>query len=380
MSDVMKDMAVEISRVNETIKGICNDFREFGISFKDAQGAMQDQADNIKKLQECYDGFEIKMAKNGQFKAAPTASVVFEMPEVKGMFDYIRGKKSMSVNDGESGGYLVHNDYLNYVFEKVRDVDEIRANATVLSTSGSAIEIPTENGDAGLAWVGETEDRKETDAPTFGKVNIPVNEAQAKVRITRNMRQDASFNIEDYVTRKLIDRITRGEATEFVNGKGASTPEGLWTCKDIKTIASGKASDITADNLLDMTAELPWAMESECAFIINKRTEVALRKLKDTTGQYLWNPSLVAGMPPTFAGYRIIKAPSAPSIAANECPVMFGALKDYAIVDRTGVELIMDDISESLRSKNLIEFEFDCRLGGAVVQPSSFVKLKCATS
>lgn len=58
------------------------------------------------------------------------------------MFDYIRNTKSMAVNDGPSGGYLVHTEYLNYVFEKVRDVDEIRANATVLTTGTSALGIP----------------------------------------------------------------------------------------------------------------------------------------------------------------------------------------------------------------------------------------------
>ena len=91
-----------------------------------------------------------------------------------------------------------------------------------------------------------------------------------------------------------------------------------------------------------MTAEVPWALESECAFIMNKRTEVAIRKLKDSDGQYLWNPSLIDGMPSTFGGYRIVKAPSAPDIASSAFPVMYGALKDYAIVDRQGVERIVD--------------------------------------
>mgnify|MGYP001554267391 FL=1 len=374
MSD-MKEIASELGAINRVVRGISDDFQGFGISFKEAQTAIADQKSAIDKLKLAVDDLDIKMAKNGQF-IAPRKQV-FEMPEVKKMFDYIRNTKSMAVNDGPSGGYLVHTEYLNYVFEKVRDVDEIRANATVLTTGTSALGIPTEDQDAGLEWVGETEDRPETDAPTFGQVNIPVTEAHAKIRMTRIMRDDASFDVESYITRKLIDRITRGEGKAFVSGKGTTVPEGLWACSKIGSIEStATAGSISADDLLDMTAEVPWALESECAFIMNKRTEVAIRKLKDSDGQYLWNPSLIDGMPSTFGGYRIVKAPSAPDIASSAFPVMYGALKDYAIVDRQGVELIVDETSATLRSKGQIEYQFNCRLGAAVVQPDSFIKLE----
>ena len=374
----IKNIQVALSHINDDVKKIGTDFHGFGIKFDEARSSMEDQQKLINELKGAVTTLEIKMGKNGQYAATQTKEAVFVIPEVKQMFDeYIR--KGMSVNDGPSGGYLVHPYYINYVMEKVRDIDEIRANATVLSTSSSSLEIPVEDGDAGLEWVQETEEGSETAAPTFGKVDIPVDEAKARVRITRNMRQDSAFNIESYITSKLINRIMRGEAKAFVDGTGFAQPEGLWTNSDITAVASGDANKITIDGLLDLTAEVPWAQDAECKYIFNKKVEVGIRKLKDTTGQLLWNPSIIPGMPPTFAGYSIVKAPSAPNIAANAFPVMFGALKDYAVVDRKGVELIMDDISETLRKKSLIEYEFDTRIGGSVIMPGSFAKLKIAT-
>ena len=370
----MKDVKVQLDAINEVIKGISNDFQGFGMKFKDAKTAMEDQEKSINELKQAVDDLDIKMGKNGQY-AASTKAQVFAKPEVKKMFDCIKSGV-MAVNDGPSGGYLVHTDYLDYVFEQVRDIDEIRANATVLTTGSSALQIPVEDADAGLQWVGETETRTSTTAPGFGKVNIPVTECNAKVRMTRVMRSDASFDVESYVTKKLIDRIARGEGEMFINGKGTTVPEGLWACDKIASKTSSTKGAVTADDLLDMTAEVPWALEPECGFIMNKSTEVAIRKLKDSTGQYLWNPSLIDGMPSTFGGYRIIKAPSAPSIAAGEAPLMYGALKDYVIVDRQGVELILDETSENLRSLNQVEYQFNCRIGAAVVQPKSFVKLE----
>lgn len=373
MSDMIKEIASELKAVNSEVKNISKDFQGLGIRYDEAKSSMQEQQKAIDALKAAVDGLDIKMGKNGQFVAS-TKAQVFAIPEVKQMFEGIR--KGMAVNNGPSGGYLVHTDYLSYVFEQVRDIDEIRANATVLSTGSSAMEIPVEDTDAGLQWVGETEEREITTAPGFGKVNIPIVEANARILMTRVMRDDASFDVESYITRKLIDRIARGEGEAFVNGKGTTVPEGLWQCSAINSIKSSTSSAIKADDMLDMTAEVPWALEPDCAFIMNKGTEVAIRKLKDSNGQYLWNPSLIDGMPSTFGGYRIVKAPSAPSIASGNCPIMYGALKDYAIVDRTGVELLMDEISQSLRSKGQVEYQFTCRLGAAVVQPKSFVKLE----
>ena len=367
-----KDIKQELDGINEAVKGITSEFQGFGAKFKDAKTAMEEQQRSINALKEAVDGLDIKMGKNGQF-VAHTKAQVFANAEVKKMFEYCKG---MAVSNGPSGGYIVHTDYLNYVFEQVRDIDEIRANATVLSTGSSAMEIPVEDTDAGLQWVGETEEREITTAPGFGKVKIPIVEANARILMTRVMRDDASFDVESYITRKLIDRIARGEGEAFINGKGASVPEGLWQCSAINSIKTSAKSEVKADDMLDMTAEVPWALEPDCAFIMSKSTEVAIRKLKDSNGQYLWNPSLIDGMPSTFGGYRIVKAPSAPSIADSACPIMYGALKDYAIVDRTGVELIMDDVSQSLRAKGQVEYQFTCRLGAAVVQPKSFVKLE----
>lgn len=152
-----KDIKHELDGINEAVKGITSEFQGFGAKFKDAREAMEEQQKSIDALKDAVDGLDIKMGKNGQYQVC-TKAQVFAIPEVKQMFEGIR--KGMAVNNGPSGGYLVHTDYLNYVFEQVRDIDEIRANATVLSTGSSAMEIPVEDTDAGLQWVGETEERR----------------------------------------------------------------------------------------------------------------------------------------------------------------------------------------------------------------------------
>lgn len=375
MSTAVKDVTVELKSINQTVEGISKDFRGLGMKYDEAKAAMQDQAKAIEEMKGAITGLEVSMQKNGQYAVQPKNA--FEVPEVKALFDTVRGiETKAAVIDGPSGGYMVPNELLGYVFEALRDMDAIRANATVLTTDTSALEILTEDGDAGLEWVGELEDRNDTAAPTFGKVTIPVHDCNAVIRMTNKLIADASFPIDTYMTSKVIDRIARGEAYAFVRGDGVNQPEGLWSCDKIAAI-SGTAATI-ADDMIDMTAQLPWAMDAECAYVMNKQTEVALRKLKDSQGQYLWAPALTQGAPNTFNGFPIIRAPSAPGIASGSAPIIYGKLKDYAVVDRMGVEMIRDETSKELRRINSVEYQFNARIGGAVVRPDSFVRMEVA--
>lgn len=370
----IRELTVELKSINDAVKGITDEYKGFNASIRETRAAMDDQVKAVKKLEDAFTDLEIRMQKNGQYVVKDRKAAVFAIPEVKGLFEALRTgvAKSAAITEGPSGGYAVHNEWLNFVMDKVRDIDDIRAHATVVSIASSALEVPVEDGEAGLDWVGELEERADTTAPTIGKVTIPVHECNAVVSVTKELIADASFSIEDWITSKVIDHVARGEARAFVSGTGTKQPEGLWTCDRIETI-SGTASTL-ADDMLDMTARVPWAMDTECAFVMNKATEVALRKLKDTTGQYLWQPALTQGMPSTFAGYPIVRAPSAPGISDGE-PIIFGALKDYMVVDRQGVEMIRDESSKEMRKYGIVEYQLNARIGGAVVQPDSFVKL-----
>ena len=69
---------------------------------------------------------------------------------------------------------------------------------------------------------------------------------------------------------------------------------------------------------------------AECAFRLNRFTLRDIRLLKDTAGNYLWQPAadgvhgLSTGLPATLYGYRCTIAVDFPSAAANALTVAFG--------------------------------------------------------
>ena len=62
----------------------------------------------------------------------------------------------------------------------------------------------------------------------------------------------------------------------------------------------------------------------------------AVRKLKDGSGQYLWQPSLTAGTPDTILGRPVRTSAYMPAIAASAKTIAFGDFSYYWIADRQG--------------------------------------------
>ena len=106
----------------------------------------------------------------------------------------------------------------------------------------------------------------------------------------------------------------------------------------------------------------------------------AIRKLKDTAGQYVFQAGmmLTAGVPNTILGYPYIEMPDMPDVSANAFPVMFGDFsRGYMIVDRTNLAILRDPFSQA--STGSVRYYARARVGGQVVLAEALRKQKIST-
>lgn len=102
-----------------------------------------------------------------------------------------------------------------------------------------------------------------------------------------------------------------------------------------------------------------------------------MRKLKDAQGNYLWQPSLVAGQPSTLAGFAVQDVAAVPDVAANAIAMLFGDFKQtYTVYDRKGVRVLRDPYT----NKPYVMFYTTKRVGGGVHNPEPMRALKIAAS
>lgn len=284
------------------------------------------------------------------------------------------GTKALATDNATSGGYLLPMNVSEQILELLVEITPMRGLAMTETISlGDTWEGPKEGTTTfSASWVGERGSRSETTAGTFEWEKIPTHEAYANPFVTQKQLDDPRFNIEAYVAKKVAEQLGVLESAAFITGTGVGQPLGLLSTLPgstaIETVASGVNDSLDTDSLLSLEAELPEPYARGASFLMRRATKFVVRKLKDGNGQYLWQPSLQVGTPPTFDSYPVIEAPDMPAIANAAKAVAFGDFRRaYKIVDRQGIVTRPDPFS----NKPHVEMYTTYRVGGQCVLPEA---------
>lgn len=97
------------------------------------------------------------------------------------------------------------------------------------------------------------------------------------------------------------------------------------------------------DALEDLVLALNARYRPTAAFAFNSTTAMAIRKLKDTAGRFLWPDS----QSDRLLGYPVQIWENVPSVGANQHPVIFGDFRrGYVLTDRVGpVRITRDELT-----------------------------------
>ncbi|MGL5951168.1 MAG: phage major capsid protein, partial [Cetobacterium sp.] len=139
--------------------------------------------------------------------------------------------------------------------------------------------------------------------------------------------------------------------------------EGIYN--NVQATSNAMEGALTWETLMDLIYSLPAKVRAKSAFIVSTSALTEMRKFKDNTGAPLYTPSLVAGEPGIFAGYKVYEDAYMDTVGASKFPVFFGDMKSfYAWLDRKGMYLEKD------RKANTDGYDFygRIRIGGRVRQ------------
>lgn len=202
---------------------------------------------------------------------------------------------------------------------------------------------------------------------------------------------DTDVNLEAYLTDSFGRAIGEAEDTAFTIGLGhtGKTPVGLFSTAGGVTAKTSTASTYgtTGANapgvLVDDLQALIYGVKAQYrrngTFLMASTTELAVSTVKDSNGQYLWQPSVQAGRPNTFRGYAIANQEDVEAIAAEKAVALFGDFQaGYRVYDRLGMTI--QRLVELYATEGMIGFKVRARVGGDVVRPEAFKILKTAAA
>lgn len=341
---------------------------------------------DIDRLQKAVDDANTKIAAAQMGGGASTDAADAEYTTAF-RAHFRKGDIQTSLNKGaaDEGGYLAPVEWDRTITDKLVLISPMRQLANVQPVSGAGITKLFNLGGTASGWVGETADRTQTANGTFASLGFGWGEIYANPAATQQILDDAAINLEAWLAGEVNTEFAKQEGAAFVSGNGTNKPFGILTYVTgganaakhpfgaIKVVNSGAAAAITSDGIIDLIYDLPSAFTGNARFALNRKTQGAIRKLKDGEGNYLWQPSYVAGQPATLAGFPVAEVPDMPDVAANAIAALFGDFKQtYTVYDRVGVRVLRDPFT----AKPYVLFYTTKRVGGGVANPEPMRALK----
>jgi len=255
---------------------------------------------------------------------------------------------------GTTGGTLVATNLLAGDFiEVLRNRARVmQLGATVLSGLIGGVDIPRQSGQVTTYWASETGSVTQAD-PTFDKVSLNMKTIGTFSQITRNMLMQTTPDIDMIVRADLMRAIALGVDLAALSGSGSSNqPLGIANQSGIGSVIGGtNGANISIDNYIDLETQVTAgnAPEETLAYLANAKTVGSTKKLKSTTGQYLWTGSMVgaqSGTPGEINGYPVARTNQARSnltkgTSSGVCSeLFFGAWSELLIGEWGVVEIV----------------------------------------
>lgn len=186
-----------------------------------------------------------------------------------------------------------------------------RMGATVISGLVGNVEIPRQTGASTTYWLAENGAPTESNA-TFDKVSLKPKTIGALSSISRNLLLQSSMNVEAFVRNELAVSLALGIDLAALCGTGTNNqPTGIANVSGICTVEGGtNGGSLTFDKLIDMETQVATANADVTSmyYLCNAATIGFLKKIKNTTGDYIWKPITEAvrnGFPGEVNGYAV---------------------------------------------------------------------------
>ncbi len=299
-------------------------------------------------------------------------------------------QKVLTFGSDTTGGYLGSPPTFNTEVIKAEVLySPMRDIVTVRQMSSAEYQQSKRTGTASATRLSESATRAETTNPTFGLVKLSAPEMYAEARVTLMQLEDAAVDIEGLLRDEFAEQFGVLEGSEVITGNGVGKCLGLLDANaaglsvPIAYTPSGAASTIAGasgtegNGIVNLFHAVKTAYAIRGRWILNRASLGKVRLIKDTTGQYLWQPGLVPGNPNSILGAPYTEVPDMNDEGSNTFPIGFGDFKRaYVIAERIDMQVMRDPYSV----QGQVKFTARRRVGGQVVLGEAVRLLKCATS
>jgi HK97 family phage major capsid protein len=167
----------------------------------------------------------------------------------------------------------------------------------------------------------------------FTQYTVESHKLAALVKMNSDFVRDAAFDIESYLVKRLARNFAKAEDNAFINGTGVHMPTGILNDANGSEVAYS-VDEITYDDIIRLYFSVKPEYRKNAVWLMNDKTALALRTMKDEAGNYLWRDS-----DDTILGKKVFISEFMPDMESDSKPIAFGDFSYYWIICRSPVSV-----------------------------------------
>ena len=240
-----------------------------------------------------------------------------------------------------AGGNTIPVTFYGRLMQHLIEVSGVMsANPTVLNTSsGENIDIPITTSFSSAQITPENTAIPQSE-PAFGKRTLSAYKYGVLLQVSSELLQDTAVDLEGFLAMQAGRALGNAFGVHAITGDGSNKPTGIVTSASTgKTGGTGVTGKFVADDLIDLYYSViaPYRNSASCGWLMADGSLAAARKLKDSQGQYLWQPSIQVGAPDTLLGKPVHTDPNVAAVGTSAKSVIFGDFSQYFVRMAGGV-------------------------------------------
>lgn len=285
--------------------------------------------------------------------------------------------RDLTKGTATAGGHTVGTAFYSSLIDHLIEVSGVlMAGPTVLVTErGENLPVPrTTAHSSATSEIAEAAAITESD-PAFNQLVLSAYKYGVLIQVSSELMQDTYVDLMGYLSMQAGRAVGNAFGTRLVTGTGSSQPQGVATAATVGVTGTASvAGAFTADQLIDLYFSVisPYRNTPSCDWLMRDATLGAVRKLKDSQNQYLWQPSLQVGAPDTLLGKPVFTDPNVAAVGLSARSVLFGDMSRYFVRQVRDIRFERSD--DFAFSTDLITFRCLFRGDGGLADTSGAVK------
>lgn len=252
----------------------------------------------------------------------------------------------MRMDNDTQGGFMIPPQLRSTIMEVPPQEALVRPRATVIpagSPPDAGVTIPALDqsgsnpanmfGGVEVQWIGEGEEKPETDA-TLKSITLTPHEVAGTITVTdkllRNWQAASAF-----LEKLLRGAVLSAEDYAFLRGSGVNQPLGAINAGATKFINRTTADTIVYADILEMVSRLLMRGGTSPVWSMPQQALPKIAVLQDAEGHYIWKPDARDGFAGTLAGYPVRWNNRSPALGAKG-DVILADWEHYLIKDGSG--------------------------------------------